>query len=93
MASSRCERLLHNELQASKFQYAYALCDRLVYQTMDLMAIGSKDIVLAAGKVGMYLSRKERILRDICPPRVFVQGEYQEPSYANDYAERGKVGR
>lgn len=93
MASSRCERLLHSQLRVCKFQSACALCDGLIYQSMDLMAIGSKDIVLAAGKVGMYLSREERILRDICPPRVFVQGEYQEPSYANDYAERGKVRR
>ena len=63
MASSRCERLLHSQLQVCKFQSAYALCDGLIYQSMDLMAIGSKNIVLAAGKVGMYLSREERILR------------------------------
>lgn len=60
---------------------------------MDLMAIGAEDIVLASGKVSVYLSGQERVLRDICSPRVVVQRKDQQPPYANDDAERGEVRR
>jgi hypothetical protein len=44
--------------------------------------------VFAASKVGVYLTRKERIFGDICISRVLIKREKEEPCYAN-YDEAG----
>jgi hypothetical protein len=37
------------------------------------------------------LARQQGILRDICIPRVFVQGQYEQPRDADNNEQRGEV--
>lgn len=39
----------------------------------------------------MNLSGKERIFRDICSPRVFVEGKYEKPRDTDYNAEGGEI--
>lgn len=66
---------------------------RLVSQAVDLVSVGAEDIVFAAGEVRVDLARQEGVLRDIGAARVVVEGQDQQPCYADDDAEGGEVGR
>lgn len=57
------------------------------------MAVGAKDVVLAAGKVRVYLAGKKGVLRDVGAARVLVQRKHQQPSDAHDNQEGREVGR
>lgn len=63
---------------------------RLVQQSLQFPLISPKDILFAAGEVGMDLTWQERILRDVGLSGVFVQGEQEEPDHADDDAEEGQ---
>lgn len=47
--------------------------------------------MLAVREVGMDLPRKQRIFRDICMARIFIQREYEEPGDADDNEDCGEV--
>lgn len=47
--------------------------------------------MLATREVGVYLARKQSIFRDVGLARVLVKRKNEQPRYANDDAQRGKV--
>lgn len=53
------------------------LLNTLINQSVDFVSVCSEYIMLGAVKVRVHLSRKQCILRDICPSRVFVQRQYK----------------
>jgi hypothetical protein len=64
----RCMRLLFNAL---------------INEPVDFVSICSKYIVFATGKVCVNLSRKERVLGDICSSRVLVERQNKKPRDPN----------
>ena len=44
-----------------------------VGQSLDLVLVGTEDILVAAAEVGVDLARKEGVLGDVCPARVVAE--------------------
>ena len=42
-------------------------------QRLDFILVSVENVLLTATEVGMYLSRKEGVLRNVRIPRVFIQ--------------------
>jgi hypothetical protein len=67
------------------------LFNTFINQAMDLMSISSKYIVLGSGEVRVHLSWKECIFRNIGPPRVFIERQYEKPRDPDYNAEGGEI--
>lgn len=57
-----------------------------IKQLGDLVSVCSKDIVLAATKVGADLTRKKGVFGDVCMTGVLIEGQDEEPCYADNDA-------
>jgi hypothetical protein len=51
------------------------LSNTLINQAVNLVSISAEYIMLGAGKVRMYLARKEGVFRDISSSRVLIKRE------------------
>jgi hypothetical protein len=51
----------------------------------------SEDVLFAAPKVCVHLSRQKSVLRHVCPPRIVVQGQQKEPNDTDGDAKRRNV--
>jgi hypothetical protein len=69
------------------------LLNTLVNQAVNFMSISAEYIVLGAGEVSVDLARKQRILRNVGPPRVFFERQNEEPCDTNYNAKGREIGR
>jgi hypothetical protein len=94
MPESAADRLYVVNLCIPPYRYgASLLLNTLVNEAVDFMSIRTEYVVLGAGEVGVYLARKERIFRHVGSPRVFFEGQNEEPC-DSDYDAKGReVGR
>jgi hypothetical protein len=56
------------------------------------VAVGIKDVLLTAAKVGVHLAREQSILGDVGLARVLVQWEQENPDDATEHAQERQVG-
>jgi hypothetical protein len=94
MPESAADRLHTVSLYITPSKYGMSLLlNTLVNEAVDFMSIRTEHVVLGAGEVGVHLARKERILRHVGSPRVFFEGQNEEPC-DSDYDAKGReVGR
>jgi hypothetical protein len=64
------------------------LFNALINEAVDFVSISPEYIVLGTCEVSVYLARKQSVLRYVGPPRVFVEGENEEPC-DTDYNAKG----
>jgi len=61
-------------------------------QPPKLLLVPPEDVLLTTREICMHLTGQQRILRNIRPARVFVQGQEEKPDNADDNAkEREEV--
>jgi hypothetical protein len=76
------------------FKYSVSLLlNTLVNKAVDFMSISTEHIVLGTGEVSVDLARKQRILGDVGPPRVFFERQNEEPCDTDYNAKGREIGR